>query len=677
MASEYKPPLAVHFIWHPSDYDLVDPVLQTISQYLSRDVNRPFSRHLNIPVFYYSSNSPTLVPFDYPQEVATRNVLFVFTSVNTMGRDTWSNYVKRLPTTDSMRAVPIALDKDGLGHGAIGGSLKGLNCLRAYEWSSTSRQLNAIIDIAHEIYRYGFIEIEADDVGKSSSIKIFLSHAKSGNTGRLHAEEIKKFIDNTNMRRFFDAQEISPGFKFDEEIRNHISGSTMVSIASDAYSARYWCQLEILCAKQKNIPMIVVNCLDDYEDRIFPAGSNVPCVHVHPETPLKETDVLRILAAALLETIRHCHAIRSLENYRNQQWIDRDCEVYSRPPEIRQLLELKDAKKQKVCYPEPPLYSEEADWHAKLDIDAITPLWSRVEGADLEKLRVGISISDVANDGYSENHLPASHSIRLAQDLARHLLARSATLIYGGDLRKDGFTEFILDEAIALKNRLATETIHVENHLAWPIYLSDPEVTAWRAKFRSVMTTEEHKIPEDIKNSVDEKVALPPTSPKNIYVWSRCLTEMRTNSIASSHARICSGGKLLGYKGKMPGVLEEIVMAIEMGKPIYLLGAFGGVVGEVCNALLDKGNYPESLTGEWQVLHNSGYANVQSIARAGGHHADYEHVKVTLQSVDFEVFAAKAGLSNEEYKRLMTTPFVDECVHLTIKGLKTLLYHSF
>jgi len=58
-----------------------------------------------------------------------------------------------------------------------------------------------------------FVEIVEKDKGKSSSIKIFLSHAKSGNTGRLHAEAIKRFIDNTNMSLFFDATTISPGFK--------------------------------------------------------------------------------------------------------------------------------------------------------------------------------------------------------------------------------------------------------------------------------------------------------------------------------------------------------------------------------------------------------------------------------------------------------------------------------
>jgi len=75
---------------------------------------------------------------------------------------------------------------------------------------------------------------------------------------------------------------------------------------------------------------------------------------------------------------------------------------------------------------------------------------------------------------------------------------------------------------------------------------------------------------------------------------------MRENSISSSAARICVGGKLFGYKGKMPGVLEEIVLALNAQMPIFLLGAFGGVVGNVCKLLLTS-DIPETLIENLQI----------------------------------------------------------------------------
>ncbi|GFE59582.1 TIR domain-containing protein [Geobacter sp. AOG2] len=671
MPSQYSPPLAIHFIWHPSDNDVIDPILKAVSKYLSRDINRPFSRNLNIPIFFYSSNNPIIVPNNNPQELATRNILFVFTSVNTRGRASWDSYISNLPCNETMRVVPVALTREGLGHGGEG-CLKDINFIRAYEWHYESVVQNTILTMAHEIYRHGFVEIGEGDKGKSSSINIFLSHAKSGNTGRLHAETIKRFIENTNMSHFFDATTISPGFKFNEEIIKHIEDSTMVAICSDDYSSRYWCQREILCAKKYHRPMIAVNCLENYEDRIFPAGSNVPCVHISPKPPLSEPETLKVLTTAILETIRHCHALKSLEHYQVRGWIGDDCAIFSRPPEIRQILALKaEGTFTKICYPEPPIYSEEADWHHQLEIDTFTPLWSSSEDHSLNGLRVGISISEVPSDGFQENHLPLNQSIRLAQDLARHLLARSATLIYGGDLRKNGFTEFILDEAIALKNRLNTDVIHVENHLSWPIHKADKEMTAWRANYKAVMDTVEYDIPDDIANDIDKDNFLPPSTPQNKYIWSRCLTEMRVLSIDSSHARICAGGKLSGYSGKMPGVLEEILIAIDKSKPIYLLGAFGGVVGDVCK-VLRKAPYPDSLTEAWQNSHNAGYVDVQTIASKYGMHADYRQVKTALEGIAIPTLSKNSGLDELTYLRLMETPFVDECIHLIMQGLKNL-----
>lgn len=670
MAVEYKPPLALHFIWHPADKESIGSILDCVRFSFARDVEHPFSRGLNAPLFFYSSENFNHPPSHLPEQQAAKDVVFIFTSINTLGHEAWRSYIDKLPLSDTLRVVPIAIDRESLGHGNSGG-IKNLNFLRLYEWSDDLREERAVLAMAHEIYRHGFIESDASDKGKSSSIKIFLSHAKAGDTGLLHAESIYRFIDSTNMSRFFDAIEISPGFKFDEEIIKHIKESTLVAIGCDVYSSRYWCQREILCAKQYKRPMIVVDCLQNYEDRIFPAGSNVPCVAVPSDTPISESYILRVLIATILETIRYHHAQKSLEYYQKQNWIDNDCAIISRPPEIRQIIELKKNGKRKVCYPEPSLYSEEADWLSYFEIDAFTPLWNRAEDKSLNNCRIGISISDNPSEVYENHHLHSDHLKRLAQDLARHLLARSGTVIYGGDLRKDGFTQFILDEAIALKNRLNTDNIHVENHLAWPIYKSSPEIVAWRAKYSSIMKSIEHDIPNDIAKNIDENEFIAPTGIENRYIWSRCLTQMREESIKASHARICAGGKLSEYHGKMPGVLEEIIISIEKNKPIYLLGAFGGVVGEVCKTILNQ-SVTTPLTEQWQITHNIDYFDFQEKSKKENNNADYEKIKTNLESITCERLASISGLSSDDYQRLMFSPFVDECVHIILKGLKNI-----
>lgn len=670
--TNFRPPISVNFIWNPADAGKVTPILDVVRTSFSRSQDKPFSRGLNIPLFYFSSGNSNKPPADSPKILAEKNIIFVFTSMSTLGHKEWTSYIESLPSLTSMHVVPIALDREGLRHS---GSLKNLNCIRAFDWPSENIELHAVVFLAHEIYRYCCAYTDSGGIGKESSITIFLSHAKAGDTGRLHSEEIKRFIDNTNMNRFFDATEITPGFDFSQEIEKYIPVSTLLAIVSDKYSSRYWCQREVLTAKLRNRPIVVLNCLDDFEDRIFPAASNVPCVHASVDTPLSKRDILRVLSATIIETIRYCHSLQCLEKYKSEGWVDTDCELIARPPEIRQVLDFKEKGKTKLCYPEPPVYCDESDWHQRLKVDTFTPLWSNSDQDSLLQVRLGISISDVKGDDFSSNHIHSDHLIHLTQDLARHLLARSATLIYGGDLRPDGLTEFILDEATILKDRIGSIKPYVENHLAWPLYVSDQGIIAWRARYREVMDTIEHDIPSDVASGISKDTFLPPNNPENSYIWSRCLTEMREKSVFNSTARICSGGKVSGYKGKMPGVLEEVVLTINIQKPVFLLGAFGGVTGDVCEAILN-GNLPESLTEDWQTLHNEGYSDLQKLARSKGFECDYNLISNTIRKVDISELSKRAGLSKADYKRLMVSPFIDECVYLILKGLKCIAKSS-
>ena len=57
------------------------------------------------------------------------------------------------------------------------------------------------------------------------------------------------------------------------------------------------------------------------------------------------------------------------------------------------------------------------------------------------------------------------------------------------------------------------------------------------------------------------------------------------------------GGKLKGYQGLWPGVLEEGVIALRAGQPLYLLGLFGGAARLLIDAL--RGAQRKELTGTW------------------------------------------------------------------------------
>lgn len=62
------------------------------------------------------------------------------------------------------------------------------------------------------------------------------------------------------------------------------------------------------------------------------------------------------------------------------------------------------------------------------------------------------------------------------------------------------------------------------------------------------------------------------------------LHRLRWHINAQCVARVVIGGKTSGYWGRFPGILEEILLAIQSRKPVYVIGGFGGTataVGEI------------------------------------------------------------------------------------------------
>jgi hypothetical protein len=58
-------------------------------------------------------------------------------------------------------------------------------------------------------------------------------------------------------------------------------------------------------------------------------------------------------------------------------------------------------------------------------------------------------------------------------------------------------------------------------------------------------------------------------------------------------ARIFLGGKADSYSGFMPGIFEEALVTLQMQRPTYILGGFGGVAEILARAVL--GSVPTVL----------------------------------------------------------------------------------
>jgi len=569
----------------------------------------------------------------------------------------------------------IAIDKNALKLNDICG---GRNFIRLHDFEPHFQLERCFIAVAHEIFRFALNEnFSKSALGKDNAIKLFLSHSKQDEWAVNLAISLKRFIDDSPMLNFFDATDIAPRYRFDKEIMGHILESTFLSIHSDFYSSRYWCQREVLYAKEQRRPILSVDCLNDSEDRKFPFATNVPSIHLHPIEEWGKDDIHRILEAAILETIRFNYHGKLLKEYQRCGWAPSDALVLSRPPEISDLPDLLIINKgiisrrvRKILYPEPPVYSEEHEFLDKIGISAVTPLTSVPHG--LEEHFIGISISNPSDDDLLEIGLSSEHLKIFSQETSRHILARNAGLIYGGDLRPGGFTNFILDEAEILQSRLQSVDVRIKNYLSWPMYLEeDPKFKDWKAHHRDILEVVEVLPPKDVESLVSNiNEFLLPDKVDSQYIWSKSLTHMRQSMVDNSCARICAGGKLTGYIGRMPGVLEEIMIAIEKKKPLFLIGGFGGVTSKVCSIL--QGGYSDELTLKWQIQNNPKYKALTEFINAQYPFdaVDYNQILSRVKEFGVDGLSKCNGLTPDENCRLFATQFNDEAIHLVIKGLK-------
>ena len=672
----YQNPLSICFVWHPLDKELIYPVFEESFACLRRDVDRPFSRSVNVP-FFVQTCEEGKIPGDVTVR-SNRTIIFAFIGKNCMSDERWVDYLQALARTEGSDIVPVALDKTAF---SFSGGIEQKNFVRSYEFPNETFKERTCLAIFHEIYRYGLNESRKElDRGKDSALKIFLSHAKDGAQGVACASALKALIENSPMRDFFDATDIAPGYEFEAEILAHIADSTLVAIHSDSYSSRYWCQRELLAAKDKERPILAVDLIGKFEDRRFPLGGNVPAIRVPVEADqqINEAHLIGILQAALLESIRFFYSRESLSAYRAAGWFPTDAFLSARPPEACVLARLAaDIKKEAdgcldFVYPDPPIYQEEARHFEKFGLKAYTPLTS--VKLDLSAKKVGISISETSDVELRELGQTYHHLRLLMQDLARYVLGYGAELIYGGDLRPGGFTEFLFQEGHALQSRLKSLKVHLTNHIAWPIHLGDSnELRDWKAQHRKVATMIEHGIPEDVRDLVSDiagLVSLP--RPTNQFVWSRSLSDMRKAMISGCDFRISAGGRLMGYKGWLPGVLEEIFLAVEKEKPIFLIGGFGGVTRSVCRLIGEKA-IPDDLSFSWQVSNNPGLTEMMSFAASRGVNYEpmYQHVIGVVMNAELH-----NGLTKDENARLFETPFTDEVIHLVLKGIGQLLWDN-
>jgi len=259
----------------------------------------------------------------------------------------------------------------------------------------------------------------------------------------------------------------------------------------------------------------------------------------------------------------------------------------------------------------------------------------------LSQKAIAIAVSespDMAGLGLAPEHLRDA-----MVEIARHLLAMGARLVYGGDLRTNGFTE-LLFELVARHRRdadVGDVRPAVVNYLAWPTYVTKPSDDLRGLVEELQGLAELHFLDRQGADLAVESFVDAQRPSPNDADWAEALTAMRGVLTAVSDARVVLGGRTVDYKGRMPGIAEEALTALEAGQPLYLLGGFGGCARDIA---IQMGLLPKTAGGAAPWAGREAFQN-------------------------FDHGTLRNGLMEAENWTLAKTVHVDEAVALILRGL--------
>jgi hypothetical protein len=406
------------------------------------------------------------------------------------------------------------------------------------------------------------------------------------------------------IEAWVDSGDIQAGSKFADAIKRGVERTSLLAVLTDTYATREWCREEVWLAKEHQRPVAVVDALTTYEVRSFSYLGNVPRIRWDGD-PQKGIDLL------LKETLRHLHATVVLNGHKQPGDL-----VFARPPELATLVGLEPETT--VLYPDPPVGVGEARRLQKANVRITTPFQRLASEQSLKGRAIALSMSestDIASCGMDSLHLEGA-----MLDLSRYLLIKGATLAYGGHLGSQGYTQMVF-ELVRTHNSLedVQPFERIVNHRGCPL----PRLTvAELARLNQVSKTVELPRLEDIDETLHADFVPNPKffpadkSPEHRFVWARGMTEMRAYQSDKARsgvtARIVIGGtfgptikvsedgtrKEQWYMSRIPGVLEEIVLSVKAGQPVFLIGAFGGVAKLVIDLI--RGNDREEATWDYQ-----------------------------------------------------------------------------
>lgn len=437
------------------------------------------------------------------------------------------------------------------------------------------------------------------DVGRQ--IRVFISHTKATAEARALLEMTDDVLARlTRLDSFLDRRDLQTGDAWKQALRTEAQQCAMLVLRTDRYPLSPWCQEEIRLAKRAGVAIVVIDG-SGYESRGCSFMDNLPKVSAElTEHGWRRADVRRAVNVLVDECLKRTLWRRQWEHFLESPALP----IHWWAPHAPESLTFIDWSRRehvtgpglvRILHPDPPMADPERDELNQVaayggvrgGIEAMTPLQLAARGGDpgatveplpshaLAGVRLGVSTSvsaDLARLGLAEVHF------RLALgELARGVLAAGGTLAYGGHLKPDGYTAFLASEVMDAGREGSLLVC-----LAWHVHheLDRAELEKSEDNLGSfgrivLLDLDGHEIDLADRPAKGQKIT-------NREIRRRSLRAMRRYMSRWIHGWFLIGGR--SRRGGLPGVLEEALIGLDAGQPLYLAGGFGGVTADIARA---------------------------------------------------------------------------------------------
>ena len=370
MALSTRPFLVLYVAWHPEFGD-GPTIARALYDHYRRELYENVAGGTGLSVVYRSAPAPGVgVPIDIDFEAAETSAIVLLIDERWAADSAWGAWGRELmDRADSaglgIRIFPVAIDGSATSLGMAE------QAVRWDRWDGVGREERERRLIAGLTYQFcrmlrSYLERlkhpaeEEEALGQYlRKVEIFLSHSKHDANGERIARLIRDQLyrgEGDGLASFFDVHDIPAGLRFNKVLLHKVKVSAVVAVHTDSYSSREWCRREIIEAKRWNVPLVVANCISDFDERSFPYMGNVPVVRMDPEKADRIDYVVgRLLDEVLKDFLWRCRVELTVGAAGD------DTIFLPRPPVLISLAGLQERVKAEatLVYPDPPIGTEE------------------------------------------------------------------------------------------------------------------------------------------------------------------------------------------------------------------------------------------------------------------------------------------------------------------------------